>query len=510
MRQRWVIALVAVALCGGGALYWATRKVQQDWEPIARQKLIEYLEERFESSVEIGHLDFEHLGGTRVKAIGSDFQLRFHRRTDIPPMLKMKHIEVHADVSTLTLGEQRVDLVKIAGLEIVLPPKGERGSFKPKAGGPPKAWVERIEADGATLVILTSKPGKLPLEFSMSKLRLFGTDHDKPLQYDAIVDIPKPPGTVTAKGTFGPWVSGEPRQTPLSGDYVYEHADLGVFKGIDGTLSSTGKFAGVLENIAAEGICNVPNFSLQLSGNPVPLRVEYKAHVDGADGDTYLDSAKATLGKTKFDVKGSVVGEKGKQGREIRMDVNMPSGNLEDLLRLALKGNSKFLDGTIKLVASFMIPRGDVHVIDKMTMKGKFEVREANFTSDAIQDKIDSLSQRGRGKPKDKTIDNVPATFNGEFQMADAKLGFRPVVFVVPGALVDLKGDYQTNSGELDFHGSLNLDAAMSDTFAGWKRWALKPFNPIFSKHEVGTFLRIQITGSRENPQFGLDKKKDN
>jgi len=52
----------------------------------------------------------------------------------------------------------------------------------------------------------------------------------------------------------------------------------------------------------------------------------------------------------------------------------------------------------------------------------------------------------------------------------------------------------------------LNLAAKMSETFGGWKRWALKPFNPIFAKNDVGTFLRIAITGDKDNPKFGLDK----
>jgi hypothetical protein len=43
----------------------------------------------------------------------------------------------------------------------------------------------------------------------------------------------------------------------------------------------------------------------------------------------------------------------------------------------------------------------------------------------------------------------------------------------------------------------------------GWKRWALKPVDPFFAKEGAGTFLRIAITGSAQQPKFGLAKGHD-
>ena len=58
----------------------------------------------------------------------------------------------------------------------------------------------------------------------------------------------------------------------------------------------------------------------------------------------------------------------------------------------------------------------------------------------------------------------------------------------------------------MDFHGSLKLDAKVSQTMTGWKRWLAKPIDPFFSKHGAGTFLRIQVAGSSKDPKFGRDK----
>jgi hypothetical protein len=44
----------------------------------------------------------------------------------------------------------------------------------------------------------------------------------------------------------------------------------------------------------------------------------------------------------------------------------------------------------------------------------------------------------------------------------------------------------------------------------GWKRWVLKPVDPFFTKNGAGTFLRIKVEGTADQPKFGLDRgKKD-
>jgi hypothetical protein len=527
--KKWLLAIAALVLLATTAAFFYARNLTSQWEPMARKQLIEYLENRFDSSVEVGRLDFkvpvaspwklltEGVDGNIIEASGENFKLRYQRRTDIPPLIEFRRISLKADLRILYKGPRVIQLVKLDGLRITMPPKGQR----PKAdapGEPPTAEpakdedplvIEKIVADGAFLQILPSKPGKDPLEFDLYKLTLTSQGPGKPLRYETEMTNPKPPGLILAKGEFGPWNRSEPRASMLHGEYSFNNANLGIFKGIGGILQSTGKFDGVVENIRAQGECRVPDFHLDMSGNRVPLQVQYSARVDGTDGDTYLEPVNAVLGKTAFTARGYVVGLKGFSGRSIHLEVNMPSGELRDVLRLAMKEKEPFLEGKIDLKTKLDIPPGPISVIQKIKLDGRFQIKEANFTSNAIQDKIDGMSKRGQGKPKDQSIDNVPATFNGVFQMAEGKIKFNPVVFVVPGALVDLNGEYAvTEGGELDFHGSLNLEAKVSETFAGWKRWALKPFNPVFAKNDAGTFFKIAITGDAKNPKFGLDKGK--
>jgi hypothetical protein len=59
-------------------------------------------------------------------------------------------------------------------------------------------------------------------------------------------------------------------------------------------------------------------------------------------------------------------------------------------------------------------------------------------------------------------------------------------------------------STALDFRGSLRLDARVSQTVTGWKHWVLKAADPFFAKRGAGTFVKIKVTGTAQDPHFGL------
>src|SRR5262249_34418438 len=99
---------------------------------------------------------------------------------------------------------------------------------------------------------------------------------------------------------------GEPGDSPLSGDYTFDHADLGVFSGIAGILRSKGRFEGELDSITARGEADVPDFRLKRSENRLPLHTQFEVLVDGTNGNTTLKPVIATLGSTRFTTSGAV------------------------------------------------------------------------------------------------------------------------------------------------------------------------------------------------------------
>ena len=164
------------------------------------------------------------------------------------------------------------------------------------------------------------------------------------------------------------------------------------------------------------------------------------------------------------------------------------------------------MEGQISLKTKIDIPPLTGKVREKLKLDGLFEVQNGRFLRNTTQEKIDSLSRRGQGKPDSKEIDEVVSGMKGTFRLENEVIRFRSLSFSVSGAKVALKGSYDLQRDELDFHGTLKLQAKVSQTMTGWKRWALKPVDPYFAKEGAGTFLRIEVTGTSMAAKFGRDR----
>ncbi len=209
------------------------------------------------------------------------------------------------------------------------------------------------------LTILPKSPGRDPLVWEMKELELKPSlQAGVSMNYVTTLTNAKPPGLIVSRGTFGPWNGPEPGESPLAGDFTFSNADLGVFKGIAGTLSSQGKFAGKLNYIVADGEATVPNFSLNMAQHPIRLQTKYHAIVDGTNGNTVLDPVEAQLGQSRFTCKGEVARREGDSGKRILLDVDMRDARLEDVLFLAMKGDRPFMRGPLKLMTTLEIPPG--------------------------------------------------------------------------------------------------------------------------------------------------------
>jgi hypothetical protein len=401
--------------------------------------------------------------------------------------------------------KKSVNLVSIDGMEINIPPKGERRGLDGDQQSQSDVDIQSVQINNAVLVLLPKDSSKQPLKFQIARLHLHSAGENSAMRYDADLTIPKPPGIVKSNGNFGPWNASEPGDTPLQGNYTFDNADLGIFAAIAGTLSSKGTFDGSLNSINAHGTANVPNFQLKMSGNPVPLSTTFEAQVDGTNGNTILQPVRATLGHTNFTTAGAVINYEEYSRHGIDLKVSMPNGDLRDLLRLSMKG-PPFMEGVIKMQSSIVIPPLSTRVKQKLLLDGTFDLHDAKFLKSTVQDQIDQLSRRGQGRPKDQEIDEVVSKMEGAFHLENQVITFRSLAFQVPGAAVSVAGDYNLLHDSLDFHGALKLDAKLSETMTGWKRWLLKPADPFFAKNGAGTYLKIKIEGDAHHPKFGLDR----
>ncbi len=519
-------------------------------EPFLRSLIVEYLQQKFQARVE---LDSFHVSlGEGLEAKGSGLRIWppaqvagvyiNGNRVPAKPLIELAQFSFRAPLHYSSGKPIRISLVTLRGLIIDIPAKPllTHGVSTVEAAPPPSARgsqsvtrspssalpglgllhfvIGRVVCTGARLTLENRNPAKEPLEFDIETIKVTHLDADGTMDYEATLTNPRPRGLVMTKGNMGPWTVQDPGMTPLRGSYSFNDADLSTFKGISGTLQSTGSYQGPLRNLTVDGVADTPNFALTHFGTPMPLHTEFHAVVDGTNGDTWLQPVNATLGHTQFTTQGKIVevaaqpatsnkpAQRG--GHEIALDVNVPNGQIADFLRLLTHHDDPMLTGTLQMKASLDIPPGANPVHERMRMRGSFILNAAQFTSQKVEGRIGELSLRGQGKPQDaKTAaaGDVRSTMQSNFTMEDAIVNLPDLVYTVPGAEIDLKGNYDVDSGGLNFKGSARMQATVSQMVGGWKGALLKPIDGLFKKDGAGTRIGVHVDGTRQDPHFGID-----
>ena len=483
--------------------------------PILKGRVIETLSTRFNSHVELDDLQVSLVKGLAVSGKG----LRIFAPDDVvaagakDPIIAVRQFEFHASLAGLFLKPTHVGTANVQGLEIRIPPKSVRQKGpKSQHRGKIKIVVDRIVFDDSQLVIGTDKPDKDPKIFVLKHIVLRDIGPNSPSPYDATLTNAIPRGEIHAVGSFGPWNTEAPGDSSVSGKYVFQHADLNTIKGIGGTLHSDGEFTGRLNRIEVQGIADVPNFSLDTANHPVPLHTQFSAIVDGTTGDTYLQPVQAKLGASEFSCSGAVVNVKGK-GHTIDLDVDVPAGHIQDFLQLAVKTQPPVMTGVLAMKTKLHIRPGKESVTQKLGLQGTFGLKQMHFTNPDVQDKVDMLSLRAQGDPKDAKpgAEDVTSRMTGKFKMADGQLTLENLNFVMPGATVQMVGVYTLDGKKFDFTGKVRTDAKLSQMVASWwKSWPLKVVDPFFHKHGAGAEIPVKITGTNAAPKFGLDIRHKN
>jgi len=505
--RKWIIAGVVVVLLVpvvAGVLLGPAMHV------FVRARTQKVLETHFASSVEFSDFDVSLFPRLRVTITG--LVLRHKGRTDIPPLIEVKTVSMYGNLAELLRPRPYISFVQLDGLQIHTPPR--------EPGGQPlihktdqdltkkyPMLIGEVRADDANIEVLRAHSDKPPREFPIHYLDLHDVSFDHPAQFHALLTNAIPKGEIDSTGEFGPWEAEEPSTTPADGHYTFQNADLGTLKGLRGILSSKGQFAGPLDYLAVEGYTDTPDFGLRTGGAPVALHTDFSALVDGTNGDVILKSVIAKFQHTTLAVNGKIVdANKDVKGRTIFLNATSENARIEDLLRLVVKSDEPMMTGSANLKTTIDIPEGEGDLLERMKLAGQFGVGHAQFTSAIVQDKVDTLSRKGQGKPKDTDISEVASDLRGNFRLADGVVTFSNLSFAVQGASLHLDGTYNMDSTAMDFHGDLLLRAKLSQTTTGAKSFFLKAADPFFKGKNGGTDLHIKITGTKDHPTFGLDQ----
>lgn len=520
-------------------------------EPFLRAQIVAELEARFHTRVELDsfHVSVregqEAMWGIWAEGRGLRIWPPQQKRGNVAletavnsvPLIELTEFSFHVPIKYRETQRLRIPEIRLTGLKIVVPPKPERDKKtgieaamgrQENAGGAgilQSVEVERVVCQRAELELETADPTKLPLTFEIEKITLKHLSATKPMDFEAVLTNAKPKGLIRSDGSFGPWVVDDPGETAVKGKYRFEHANLGEFNGIAGTLSSTGTYNGTLRDLAVAGDADVPDFKLTRFGTAMALETQFKARVNGTDGDTYLDQVDAQLGQSKFQLQGKIVRVRmdasGKElpaslqtgqertaiGHLVEMNVEVPAARVEDFVKLVSKNGNPLMTGDIAVRAALSIPPGQQPVPQRIKLRGQFTLADARFTDEKVQEKIEDLSLRGQGKPgavKDTDPNSVAAQMQGSFQMANGTITLPDLKYTVPGVEISMAGTYELD-GTLHFDGTARMQATVSQMVGGWKGWLLKPADKLFERGGAGTQVPITVRGTRANPQFSVD-----
>jgi hypothetical protein len=499
--SRWIKigGLLALVAIGGAVVLMSSH-----W-PFTRDTIVSALQEKFSSAVVLKTFHGTYFTPGCV-AEGVTFRRNSDR--DAPPIATIEKLTIQGSYWGLFTTPKRVRRVKVEGLRIFVSPGSERTGNEAGPTGSLEKFaliIDEIIADGAVVEFASGEPGTDPLKFKIQRLALNSVADDRPMSFHAALLNPKPPGEIRADGQFGPLRAANVGQTLLSGSYVFQRADLGIFPGISGTLSSTGKFNGVLEHIEIEGSTDAPDFQVKRSEHAVHLKTQFHAIVNGMDGDVALGSVHAQFERTSVVSQGEVAKKAGSEGKTVSLGATEPQGWIQDWLHLLSKADRPAMTGAMNFRVQILVPPGKRDFIKRMDLQGDFGIDAASFSRSTTQEKVDNLSQLAQGEKQSDDPASVVENLKGHVMLKDAIATFSDLSFSVPEALARVHGTYGLLTEQVDLHGTLQVDNKLSKGSKGVKSVLLKSVEPFLKKKNAGEIVPIKIGGTFSHPSYGLD-----
>ena len=485
----FIVAAVVLIAAGLVALFW-----NRFW-PFTETAVVQDMAEASDSTVIIrgSHRTYFPFPGCILEGV------EFHHGPDEWTLITIDKLTIEGSYSGIVT--KRVPRIRAEGGHVFVPPFGSHVTFETQHS---KLVVEELVANGTVVEFATDDPSKKPLRFEVQQGILRDVQWGNPIDYDLKFHNPEPPGEIATRGKFGVWIKGNPGETPLSGEYTFDRADLGVYGGIAGILSSKGKYSGVLKHIDIGGTIGVPDFEVTTGEHKVKLVTEYTAFVDAIHGDTFLKHVNAHFRRTNVAVEGSVAGVKGRKGKTALLDLSSRQGRIEDLLGLFVSEPRAPMSGPITLTAKAEIPPGKEPFLEKVKLQGAFGVDDGTFSKPKTQKNVNELSAGARGE-KMEDAETVLSDLKGQVALNAGIAKFSNLTFTIPGAKARMHGTYNLLNHKIDLHGTMGVDTKISKTTSGAKALLLKLMDPFFRKKKKGEIVPVHIAGTYEHPQFGLD-----
>jgi AsmA-like C-terminal region len=486
--------------------------------PFRQTAIVSALEEAGGGKVEIG--DFRQTYFPSPGCVAEHVTYRLGSNPS--PLATVDRLTIQSNL--LGLLARHISLIRVDGMHVFVPPSGSQAKFQ--GLNPGSTGIDTIEIHESTLEVPRKEPGKTAVAFGIHQITLHPVTAAGSIHFAARFSNPEPPGEITASGQFGPWKGVE---TPVEGNYSFQNADLGTFGGIAGILSSQGKFSGMLQHIDVSGRISIPDFEVKSSKHAVALNSDFKAYVNGVDGDTFLTRVSSQFSKTTVVSEGKIVGTHGQRGKTATINLETRNGRIEAILRLFTTAAQPPMAGEVSFKGIAILPPGEIRFLKKVELEGDFGISDSNFTHPGTQEKVNQLSQNAQTETREKMAKEDKAEGKDQENKEDTADGSAPPVlsdlrghvvlkngiatfsdlsFYVPGAHARMHGTYDLISEKIDLHGTLKMDSDLSDTAHGTKAVVLKLLDPFFKRKRGGSAVPVKIGGDYHNPTFGMDAGK--
>lgn len=493
----------------GAVLFLAAAVLLAIYFPYSKRSVAESLRETLPSTLTVNHFRAIYFPHPGCIAEGLTFRSN-SSGPGSPPLITVQRLTILGSYADLALRPHHVARMVLEGLSVWIP-RPSHGEYR---GGSSRqeTTIGEVLANGAVLEIARAD-GQAPLRFDLHMLTLKSIGAKEALSYRVDMQNPEPPGEIRSEGRFGPFNSQNAGQTPLSGTYSFDRADLGVFHGIAGALTSRGTFSGNLAHINVEGTTEVPDFEVSRSEHSGPLGTHFQLSVDGTNGNVALDRVNATYAQTEVDAKGSVANAENYRGKFTALDFAVSEGRIQDMLRLFVRERPIPMSGVTSFRAHVTVPPEGKPFLREVTLDGDFGIAGGHFEKPATQAKADDLSASARGDKKareaqqknaDVPQENVISDLRGSVSLRNGVATFRNLSFKVPGADARLHGTYNLLSEAVNFHGTLKMDTKFSKSTSGIKSVFAKLIDPFVDK-KSGSVVPVVMNGTYAHPHFGLD-----
>lgn len=460
------------------------------------------LEEVLASHVKIGRYHRVYFPNPGFMA--TDITLVRKSATNLPPLGTASSVMVQGTWLDLLMLRRRLRQVDITGLHIVVPPLGSPANhqdFPPGSsadfGGPTTA-IEHLLLHQSTLDIMRADGSRY--SFPIQQLVITHLQQGQPLAYAVDMRNAKPAGRIFSTGTFGPINANNLGATPLSGNFNFSQVNLHDLGDITGTLSSQGRFHGTLAAFDAYADSNTPDFAID-GGKPTSVAASVRCTINAVNGDILLHAIDAISGATTIKLQGAIIGSP----KVANVDITA-AGRVQDILRPFMQRPIP-IAGNVSLHShAHLDPDGHgLGFLQRLHVDGAFDAPAERLTDPNTEQKLSAFSRRAQAnktpapdsanQSSDPSAD-VVSSLSGPASIRNGVVSTQRLTFQMPGAAVDLSGNFNLHTCTANLTGNLRMQSDISHAATGLKSVLLKPLIPFFKKKNAGAVIPIAVTGT--------------